>query len=467
MEPNSTAVTYRLLRSFKMDKKKNVFRKMYDYFEQNPNKRIILLLIPAIYVILFTVIFSVNCLYWDNWAIAEYVEYYYNGELTLNKLIAPHDYHIIPVTKLIQVGLGVITGVNTWAFSFVTLLLLLSVFILLFVQAKKDFQFDMKSIPLWIIPITFFLVSGRHEGNLLNGWVGFILPLTLTILSFFITQKMYELAIDNKAALSLLWIIPVIIFAFIASFTHALGLFLWIPLLLQIILQKKHRFKWLKFGILLGAGIATWILYFDTLPQSPIGTDFPVFTIIGIFFGILGNFIGDVTTGIILGIGIFAAFIFLVYQIFKNKEQSKYAFWIALGVYGLLIAGSIAMIRHEYGIMVMLWARYATYGMIFITATYMLMPAFKPKKRIKLYSVIRIIVLIAGILISLAEIYEGVRKRVYQKQNQPILLNYENATDEELIRTFPDPQFVRDRCRFLEENNLHLFAHPERYTKDE
>src|SRR5258708_16095005 len=113
-----------------------------------------LAIVPALVLVLYIAIYTVNAREWDHVNDAEVFDRWDRGELTLEYLFRQHNEHRKTAPRLLVLGLGQLTRWDTRAENFMLLAVVAGTALILFAAFRRDAALtdSPAPAPLWFVP---------------------------------------------------------------------------------------------------------------------------------------------------------------------------------------------------------------------------------------------------------------------------------------------------------------------------
>ena len=218
-----------------------------------------LAIVPALVLVLYIAIYTVNAPEWDHVNDAEVFDRWDRGELTLEYLFRQHNEHRKTAPRLLVLGLGQLTRWDTRAENFMLLAVVAGTALILFAAFRRDAALT-DSRPralLWFVPSAWLLASPRPYDGLLGEGLPYYLSDTGLI------AALCALAFPRPSARALA---AAIACGLVASFSAANGLLVW-PIGLLLLLadarvDPPRGFRWRRTLVWSAAGAITIAAYF-------------------------------------------------------------------------------------------------------------------------------------------------------------------------------------------------------------
>jgi hypothetical protein len=198
-----------------------------------------LTLILLLYLIVFTVKYSIDVPSWDDWMIVPLLEKSYQGTLTVNDFLADDSHpHRIAFPRLIILISARLTGWNIKYQYLINILLGVGIFSVVIAQLKSTIPDLLRSAACWLIPVFgIFVFSLSQWENWFWGW-----QICIFLNVWAVLNGIYLLSHPKGG-----WIrfTVAIGLGVIATFSFANGLLFWpIGLLIIVTSTCRKRSKW-------------------------------------------------------------------------------------------------------------------------------------------------------------------------------------------------------------------------------
>ena len=316
--------------------------------------------------------------FWDEWMIVPLLKKFTSNTLTFADLFSRHNEHRMFFPRiLILLAVFMTKNYNSLVFMYVVQIFFGLILFVLYLQAKQQFHFTLRTLPIWFIPIPFFVFSWRQWENMLWGFqVTFVMPLLFSIVSLYYLHRLAALQINVAFRTVLLYFVVAVICAIIASFSMSMGLFIWIAGMCQFVIVHWVRFKKVFVTLWGIIGISVWMIYFEGsfshswLNSSKEGIN--MFVCGKLFVSLLGSFFYDKSHALLYGMVLLLLFTLVLFSLVKLGRIRENAFWISLAIYSLSVLLAITIGRSRFGAEFIMWSRYNTYTIPFIIALYVL-----------------------------------------------------------------------------------------------
>ena len=330
----------------------------------------LVILIPGLFIILFTIKFGTNVMRWDEFTFAIAQS---NGDLFLdnfsvvkNYLFKHHNEHLIFFPSVVYWLIGRMTNFNSVAQMIISnssLLVLYYAISFVFIKYKGRTSCFTYLISNFIL--AGIILNLSQYDNLL--WA-FQLGFNLTFVFSIFAILFFTLFIEYNKTYSF---IISIIFCILASLSSSQGLLSWIVLLLMYIPKRSNIFN-IKGKVLLYLvclSITFFVFFVSYIhpkhhPSIFFGFNHPIL-FITYYLKSLGGIAGAGTKANIMGVILLLFSIFAIIYFFKTKKNLSSLFYFSIGctIYGLFSTGLISLGRSGFGIEQASSSRYVTFTM--------------------------------------------------------------------------------------------------------
>ena len=416
------------------------------------------LFLPLVFTFFFVYKYGITIPYLDQWELVPLLEKVHNHTLTLADLWKQHNEHRIIFPEILMLLLAHLSNWNI--FLELCANMVLATFIFLFLLSILRSSSEIKSFWLKML-ISLLIFSMVQYENWTWGWqIQFFLSVLGTVIALWAANKWQGKAVG---------LLVVILAAVLSSYSFSAGLLTWPVVLVVFLLQKKWKRKHIV--ILLLACIATVLLYYHNYtkpvyhPPILFFLDHPlvfiryVLTYLGaslMYFSKLPYYSASIMAVVILVLASWA--IFNIWR-FDRQQLSRMAPWLALTLYACLSACAIGLGRAGFGWEQAYFSRYTTISTLFPLSTAVLL-CHSIKLNIKLNkgkflkSRFFIVAIILIFLVSYASSYHGgweelKAKSKYVNASAFCLTSPHTASEDYLLRLYPDPTVIRSRIKTL------------------
>lgn len=412
----------------------------------------ILTLIPLGYLVVCVIRYSVDVPYKDQWTLVPLVEKSYQGTLTFQDFVAPHNEHRPLFPKLLMLFLIRCTG---WNIAYeLACNILFAVALLGIIGRQLGFTFQSLSLrrPVWLIPAISLIIFSVHQSA---SWlIGYHVAIFLNILP--VTLGFFLLAQPDLRPRHL---ITSLALGGVATLSFSNGTLYWPIGLLVLWMNAGGRKKWAPWlwaWGLLGAGIvATYVLGYQQPEYHPslrFGLEHPVllFRYIMSYLAspLLPGNLAHAWLGGAVGTVLLAWLVWRLWLIEKNPLRIL-APYAALALYGLGTAVLTGLGRAGFKTTQAFSTRYVTFGnLLWITLLIFLalFMAQKPgRRRWAVFCTAGIVLLAALNSVSARDDCRSLNKTLLAERAKLLRLE-----------THPDP-LIKERAAVLQKHRLSVF----------
>ena len=336
-------------------------------------KYFLLSIIPFSVLAALTAYYAVDVPFWDEWEIIKLLDKFYSGTMTLSDIFAQHNDHRIIFTKIIMLLNAIYLGWNNYINMAVVLLFAVGTSLVIYysVQQLKIISDSGSTWKKDLLYFTFACLIFSFTQYEIWLW-GFEMQLSMNV--FFTMLTLVLLAYGK----GLIIFVTALIFALLATFSFANGMFVW-PAGLLIIAGVNYinyisgkKFDYLKVFSWLLTGTLGIYLYFSSgyifLIKTETALTFErIYVFIRDFVCFLGSPIVNIKPVLAFGAGLsgLAIYFYCLFMIAKYKiwDENKFL-WIAAVVYVFLSSAAAASGRTNGS----LASRYIVFSTLFWVA---------------------------------------------------------------------------------------------------
>lgn len=326
-----------------------------------------LIALPIAINLLFTLRFSVDVPFSDDWRNVPYIEHFFNGTLTPALLFEQHGEHRPFFGLLINVILAQLTQYNIIVQILVSWIFLVFTYCIIVYLYIKTFGRSTQALAAFI-PISYLFFNVRQVQTLIRANEDIVtLALAASLLSIVLIHR--DTWRSFYAAL---------FFAIVASFSFIIGLFVWPVCALYYFLHAHKRNIWSPRCILwVLSGFAVWVLYFYSWTYPTVHP--PQFFFLNhiveaalFFIALFGSpYTQSLLIAIIVGLTILTLLVLFLYKSCKYKQTIP-SEWIYIGIFFVTVALSLVIGRLGFGVSQALETRYVTFTMFFSILLYLI-----------------------------------------------------------------------------------------------
>lgn len=308
--------------------------------------------------------YSVNVVYWDQWADMSLLDHWYGGALTFGDLWTAHGDHRMLFPNLIVLVLARSTHFNVTIEEYLSGAMLAAASGLFIATDRRR---SVATPLIYYFPVTLILFSFVQFQNTL--W-GFQMAWYLVTLAFAMT-----LFLLDRPSLTGLVFAGAIIVAVVGSFSSLQGLLVWPVGLLVLYCRRRSRGLFLLWIL---CALITVALYFHDLDPREYSNQTYVFThplpSIKYFLFLIGSVVGVQLTNhpwlvILFGAVVLSIAVWVIVSHRGRDEPDHSLVGFALTSYGVLFAATVTQGRAWFA----LWApsRYSTCGLLILAGCYL------------------------------------------------------------------------------------------------
>jgi hypothetical protein len=423
------------------------------------------LIAGALFMLALIIRYGVNTPFYDQWEMVPLFQKFNNHTLGLADFWRQHNEHRILFPLLTSFAIDHFTHWQTGAEVLAGYVCSVITASLLFVFLRRSVS-SAVAVAGSLIAAWFF--SPIQWENWLWGWqiewfmsVLFVVA-TIFLLMRFISSK----SIDHRKILFTLAVAT----AFIATFSLASGIFVWLLGVFILIASRQGRRPIVTWVV---AGLASTTLYYyhyaqTVTPSGPARTVLfhHIFLFVEFFVafigGVAGASNGNIQTPDVVGMLLLLALVPLLWVLWTQRHKNLVINlpWLSLILYGLLCGLSTAFGRLGYGIGFALSSRYSTLSVLYtigITGlAFSLLSSHRGIGRQLRAGFIACLVLISLPLLTSSYVvgFQGFQSQSVLLKNIKTCTHETNPTDACLLQTYPNPQVVRPRLEYVKTNHL-------------
>lgn len=334
----------------------------------------ILTLIPPLIYILCVQINAVNFPFLDEWTLVDFYLKLASDSISLEDILAFHNEHRIVSLRLIFLIVSTIsTGWYSKTLMLISCAIAIASFMLLillswqqlqsFRAESASFSKQLNLFSLGILATSWLLFCPSQYENWLWGFqvpwflINFALIGSVVSLYFFATKQ------------HLSCFLVAIVLCFLASFSLAQGLFLWVACLPMLFTKAQTKKSKIIFPtVWIGATILTFFLYFNFYARLNDSQELARFTAkpsasLDFFFNIIGNAFGrGGSSSFVLGLIIAFAFLGLVTLCYRQSTKVWHEAlpWVSIGLFPIMFAAITTLGRMGLGSSAAVASRYST-----------------------------------------------------------------------------------------------------------
>ena len=331
--------------------------------------------LPILASFLYIKEFGVNVPFTDTWVMAPLFEKLFSHELSVDDLWAQHSEHRPFLPRIFLLLMGPLTHFNIVAIMYATQLCLLATFVCIFLAYRDTVGLGGRVL-FFAVPLSLLMFSLGQYWNMFHAWsIHVVVVVPFGILSFLLLSKLPGRGSRTTGLLTL----GSVLSGSAATLSAGHGLLVWpvglIQLLLEPIPGRRKQYLLVAWTLI---GVLHWVLYFWGFEathgrmsnvyfyHSPtLGVDY--------FMGLIGSALFQ-ESGLAVAAGLVLAAILVldIFWIWRNREQDRYAFWISISAFSLLILAATAAARSGRGLDVVALSKYATFSVLLTIGIYVM-----------------------------------------------------------------------------------------------
>ncbi len=415
-------------------------------------------LLPPVILVLLLARYSVNVPFWDSWELVPIFEKINNGTVTFGDFFAQHNEHRILFPRLIMVGLANISHWNA-LYEIATNVVLAAVsFWFLYLIFKRTFTNQTRLI-VGILLVSIIFFSPIQFENWMWGWQ---IQWFLNVLGLIVA--VWSLSVSKLPPIARLIIGAIA--ATIATYSLASGFFVWLvcaPLLFFSPQLKKLLPVWIALAIIVVG--SHYIGYHDPeyhpskflFLHDPLGL--LKYFLIYIARPIVVDFLESIPTAV-LYIGAIAGAVGFFARKNLKKEAVILLPWVAIGMYGIFAGLSTAVSRLGLGLEQAYSNRYITLSSLLLIALVVgllkVHELMRPGNKALTYLPIAALsfILILTCLNFSKGIIQMKERHTYLLTAKQCAQDARSATDDCLLKLYPDKDRVWQRLQFVRQEHL-------------
>ncbi len=414
-------------------------------------------------------VYGVNVPFWDEWIVVDMVRRHLDGTYHWAQIWGLHNEHRLVWPKLFYLAEFHMLGDHLPKFCmFVCLGLLGALLPMLAREASAEQpQFPARVRRLLFIPVVWMLPSPRQFENLLWGF-----QITFVSAAFFAVACLWTLSrlCAGSGMRTRAWLLLAAgTLATLASFSSVMGLIVWWVGLALLSTCRGRRWPWMiSWGC---AAVAVWLVYFHGYVKPPQHPELaPLlrrpFAFVYFFLATVGAPAAPIPPlAALCGLLICGYIAFRMWRAIRSGRHASGVFWIAVALFGFCTALSITIGRSGFGILQSTPSRYITFTLLSTISCYVLLVGDAIRlwrRRPRTYSLAPALLaagLFAATLLSGAVwgVRGGRHLRARNLDALDVLSRLETATDDELLRVFPNAPFCRRNAAFAKQRGLTPF----------
>jgi hypothetical protein len=335
----------------------------------------VLVCLPVLAAFLYVREFGVNVPFTDTWVMAPLFEKLFSHELSVDDLWAQHGEHRPLLPRIFLLLMGPLADFNIVTIMYATLLCLLATFVCIFLAYRDTVGLDSKSL-FFAAPLSLLVFSLSQYWNMFHAWsIHVVVVVSFGILSFLLLSKLP----GKGRRATILLILASMLSGSAATLSAGHGLLVWPVGIVQLLLEPapaKRKRSLLAVWTLVG--ILHWVLYFWGFKATQgrmhnvyfynnptLGVDY--------FMGLIGSALFEETgLAVAAGVVLAAILVLVIFWIWRNRELSRYTFWISLSAFSLLVLASTTAARSGQGLGEVMPSKYLTFSVLLAIGVYVM-----------------------------------------------------------------------------------------------
>ncbi|NEQ42729.1 MAG: hypothetical protein F6K00_03855 [Leptolyngbya sp. SIOISBB] len=444
-----------------------------------------LALIPPLIYVFCVQINAVNFPFLDEWTLVDFYLKLTSGSVSLEDILAFHNEHRIVSLWLIFLMVSTIsTGWYSKTLMLISCAIAIASFMLLILLSWQQLQSLRSESTAFAKQLNLFSLSILATSCLLfcpsqyENWLwGFQVPwflINFTLIGAVVS--LYFFARNQR----IYCFLAAMILCFLASFSLAQGLFLWVVCLPMLFPKEQTKKNKIVFPIVwIGTAAVTFLLYFNFYARLNDSQGLDRFTgkpsaSLDFFFNIIGNAFGrGGLSSFVLGLIIAFSFLGLVGICYKQSAKVWHEAlpWVSIGLFPIMFAAITTLGRMGFGSSAAVASRYSTVTLLLPICIVQLLRILLSQNQKPLQATKRLMVacVLSGfILSSLMSGYETGLLEARQilhvrSQGQACLALYRYIESEVahqcvIDNNFPVPSFPLEVMQNLHDQDLFMLS---------
>ena len=431
----------------------------------------VLIILPAILLLFYTIHFGVNVVFWDEWNTVPLLKKFTNGTLSFSDIYAQQDEERMPFPFVIMLILQRLTGLDTVAETVFSWILRSLTGLLLFLTYRKNsVGISSQKLLLLFLPVSFLLFSFGQYESILWGLTCQIYMMTFGAVATF---TLLENARRSYGKFML-----AILAAILASFSYLPGLMVWPVAFFQIQLLGRgttnNRAKTLVWSF---AAILAFTSYFygwvkpsyhpplNYVLRNPLGAAEYLVALLGNTFS-SSPYVNDVKVAIGFGTILIILTVLALSRGYTAGLLRENVVWLCLIVFVALSSAVYMIGRGGFGVEEALSSRYTPITSLGVIGLYVVTKSLYQRvqstaSRFSFHSLL--VVIVVGLLISYSVGWQSGQSTMILRSRGAYLLKTYNIQSDSNILTYlywaPGP-YWREQAQFLQQNRLNVFSEP-------
>jgi hypothetical protein len=253
--------------------------------------------------------------------------------------------------------------------------------------------------------------------------------------------------------------------AIIGSYSVSNGVLIWIVALFFLLASEGLKLRFVVFSV---CGVAVSWLYFQNYTKPSVHPDLLLFlndplSFLRFVFAYLGRPLSSSSRDVSAVVGFVLICLFIVSTVYLLKREysarQKYLCWVGLGLYSILSAIVTAIGRLGFGISIAVTSRYTVTSTLFVFSTILLVSmalTFKQPDHAQYrypYKPFVVLLVVFVIYMVISNYVAGIRAmsntNIFLVKTKECLVRLDSSTDDCLRKSYPNPNIVRERARYL------------------
>ncbi len=438
-----------------------------------------LICLPIMASFLYVREYGVNVPFTDIWRMVPYFEKLFNGDLRPGDLWELHSGEHRPfLPRVFLLLMGPLANFNMVTIMYATQFCLLTIFGGIFVAYRNTVGSDNKSL-FFAIPISLLVFSLSQYWNMLHAWsIHVVVVNSFAILSFLLLSRLGGKPSGKKVPLFL----AAILGGSAATLSAGHGLMVWPIGLLQLLIEPVSRgSKKYLMGVWGLIGALHWVVYFWNFEspniQNPSGRVSSIYffdsPMLGLdfFLGLSGfSILSNSRLVITAGAMILALFVFVMFQILKDRDQGKYTFWISISVFSLVVLAATTVGRAGKELDGTVQSKYVTFSVLLTIGVYVMALKLSQDHSPSEFYTLAVGICFGLIILSVpisyySSVLEAREIKLEREEKACILIYYKNVPNKTLQQAFKPlrdrPEIgreIREGATTLDDLNYTVFA---------
>jgi hypothetical protein len=415
-----------------------------------------LVLLPAVGMGLFVLLFGRNMPFWDDWELVPIFRHLHAGHLYWHDFWQQHNEHRIVLPTLALVGLAYLTQWNTQVACLVSVAVAAGAFWLLYKTVLITAHGAQQHMGMgWLVLMAIMWFSPGQVENWLWSW-----QLEWFMSLFGVMLVVYGLARLERDAHDAKWLPLVLGGGVLAQYSLGNGTLMW-PLIMAALVYLRASVR--QIIVAAAGGVLSTVVYYlhYTLSANDISRHlvlehpFSFIHYVLIYLGRPLSFLPKPAS--MVGTALLLGFLALaLYMLFWRRELFRRSLpWIILGLYALGTALVTGVARLGFGVNEALSSRYTTISSLFVMSVLMLVWMCRSSMRRWLGKGYRITFLGGAVglyVLVLVQATWGLHAAAGQHTKLTAVHDCTHAVAPDsscLLTTYPNPPVVAPRLQYL------------------